>query len=157
MDFLEKKYLNHDDKKRIMQLWNKEYPANLNYSSLSEFEEYLEVLEDPFHLVAKLNDQIEGWYFDFLREDERWFGLILSSDFHGKGLGTKILNKVRKKRIQLSGWIIRHDNYLKINGLKYKSPEVFYLKNGFNILDAVQLKTDQIHAVKIEWKKSAEL
>lgn len=152
MESIEKNNLNHKEKRAVLQLWNTEYPVNLNYSSPSEFENYLKGLDDQLHLLVILDDQIKGWYFDFLREGERWFGLILHLDLQGKGVGTYILNHVKTRRRELHGWIIPHETYLKADGKPYKSPQEFYFRNEFDVLPDKKLKTKEISAIKIEWK-----
>ena len=125
---------------------------DLNYSNFSEFENYLQGLKDQFHLLVILDGQIKGWYFDFLREDERWFGLILHSDLQGKGVGTQILSRAKTQRSELHGWIIPIGKYLKSNGQPYKSPQEFYSKNGFDVLLSLKLQSEKISAIKIKWK-----
>lgn len=101
MEFISLITLSKTDKKEILNLWNSEYPEELNYRTVSEFEKYLENLTEQFHNIIKNENQsIKGWYFDFVRENEKWFVIILDSKFHGKGFGTKLLNLgKRKKRI----------------------------------------------------------
>lgn len=152
MNLLEKNSLNKIERKEVFHLWNSQYPINLNYSTLSHFENYLEILQSEFHLLVMVDNQIKGWYFDFLREDERWFGLLLASDLQGRGIGTDILSRAKTQRRKLCGWIIPVDNYLRADGQPYKSPQDFYLKNGFDILSNIRLETENISAVKIEWK-----
>ena len=152
VDFLEKKVLLKKERESLLQLWNSEYPIGLNYSYFSEFENYLEGLEDQFHLLVILNGEIKGWYFDFLREDERSFGLILHSDLQGKGIGTYILSRAKTQRSELHGWIIPHESYLKADGKPYKSPQEFYSKNGFDVLHSLKLQSEKISAIKIMWK-----
>ena len=152
VDFLEKKVLLKKEKKSLLQLWNSEYPIDLSYSNSSEFESYLEGLKDQFHLLIILDGQIKGWYFDFLREGDRWFGLILHFDLQGKGVGTQILSHAKTLRSGLYGWIIPNDKYLAGNGRPYKSPKEFYVKNGFQILHTSEFSIEGIRVVKIKWK-----
>ncbi len=154
MEFIKQKELSKYDKKEILNLWNAEYPEKLNYQTLSEFNNYLGNLTEQSHILMKNENQsIKGWYFDFIRENEKWFAIILDSAFHGKGFGTKILNLAKKKESELNGWVIDNNNEKKKNGELYKSPLDFYLKNGFKKLDKIRLELEILSAVKIKWKK----
>ncbi len=145
--------LSKTDKKEILDLWNNEYPENLNYQTLSGFENYLENLTEPSHILMRSKTLgIKGWYVDFLRENEKWFILLLDSEYHGKGFGTKILNLAKEKESALNGWVIDKGNAKKKNGESYKSPLNFYLKNGFEKLANVRLELEKLAAVKIRWK-----
>ena len=126
----------------------------MNYQTLSEFEEYLGNLMEQSHILMKSENQnIKGWYFDFIRENEKWFAIILDSKFHGKGFGTKLLNLGKEKESELNGWVIDSQNDKRKNGELYNSPLMFYLKNGFEKLDKERLELEKISAVKIKWKK----
>lgn len=58
-----------------------------------------------------LNDEnnIEGWAVTFIRENEKWFAIIISGKLHGKGIGTMMLNKLKDDEDTLNGWVIDHD------------------------------------------------
>tara|TARA_R110002050_G_scaffold49818_10_gene115590 strand:- start:16450 stop:16914 length:465 start_codon:yes stop_codon:yes gene_type:complete len=154
VEFITQIELSKNDKKEILNLWNNEYPEKLNYQNLSEFEKYLENLTEPSHILMKSeNKSIKGWYFDFVRENEKWFAIILDSNFHGNGFGTKLLSLGKEKESELNGWVIdKQDNKMK-NGELYKSPLNFYLKNGFEKYDNERLEIEKISAVKIKWQK----
>ena len=98
------------------------------------------------------NQKIKGWYFDFYRDDEKWFALILNSKCQRKGWGRKILNLAKEKETELNAWVIDHNKYKKRNGELYKSPLNFYVKNGFEIMLETRLQNEKIAAVKIKWK-----
>jgi GNAT superfamily N-acetyltransferase len=154
VEFIKQIELSSTDKKEILNLWNDEYPVKMNYQTLSEFEEYLGNLMEQSHILMKSENQnIKGWYFDFIRENEKWFAIILDSKFHGKGFGTKLLNLGKEKESELNGWVIDSQNDKRKNGELYNSPLMFYLKNGFEKLDKERLELEKISAVKIKWKK----
>ena len=90
--------------------------------------------------------------FDFVRDNQKWFAIILDSKIQGKGIGTKILNLAKEKENELNGWVIDHDSDKRRNGKSYKSPLNFYLRNGFEKLSKTRLESDKISAVKIRWK-----
>ena len=154
MQFIKTLKLSKSQKQEICDLWNNEYPEKLNYRNLADFENYLKNLSIQSHIIMVDKDQnIKGWYFDFIRENEKWFAIILDSKFQGKGLGKKMLNLVKEKESELNGWVIDHSNDKKQNGEIYESPLSFYLKNGFEILVKNRLENEKISAVKIKWKK----
>ena len=86
-------------------------------------------------------------------EHEKWFAIILDSNFHGKGFGTKLLSLGKEKESELNGWVIDKQDDKRKNGELYKSPLNFYLKNGFEKFDNERLELEKISAVKIKWKK----
>ena len=138
----------------IYELWNAEYPKNLTHQNLSNLENYLNELTNQYHmLLIDKNGAIKGWYFDFNRNNEKWFAMILASEIHGKGFGTLLLNEARKRESELNGWVTDKTDYLKQNGNCYKSPIPFYLKNGFQLLPESRLELEHLSAVKITWKK----
>jgi hypothetical protein len=63
-----------------------------------------------------------------------------------------MLEIVKRKEIELNGWVIDHSKDKKKNGELYHSPLNFYLKNGFIELTK-RLELDKISAVKIKWIK----
>ena len=154
MQFIKTSKLSKSQKQEICDLWNNEYPEKLNYRNLADFENYLKILSKQSHIIMVDKDQnIKGWYFDFIRENEKWFAIILDSKFQGKGLGIKMLNLAKEKESELTGWVIDHSNDKKQNGEIYESPLSFYLKNGFELLIKNRLEHEKISAVKIKWKK----
>jgi len=155
MEFINCSALSQKHKKGILELWNKEYPEKLCFPSLADFEDYLSELNDQTHIVMlDGNNTICGWYFGFLRENEKWFVLIINSKFQGKGYGSTILDRAKARVNELNGWIIDHNNYKKKSGETYKSPTVFYLKNGFVKTKNTRLELKKITAVKMKWKRN---
>lgn len=152
MRFIEIKSLELRHKTDVLELWNKEYPETLEHKSLSDFEHYLSSLSECTHtLLIDDTELIQGWYFDFTREGEKWFALLINSSMQGKGFGTQLLNKAKAKETALNGWVIDHDRDKKKNGSTYKSPLGFYLKNGFYLLEQNRLEEEKISAVKVRW------
>jgi len=149
------KILTSSQKQDLFELWNKEYPRNLKYENIKDFEDYLMPLKDLNNiLLLDENEKIKGWYFDFLRENERWFAVILDSNIQGQNFGTQILNLSKVVNTELNGWVIKSGTYLKDNGEPYNSPIEFYRKNGFKILEGTKLETDKISAIKVKWFKT---
>lgn len=155
MKFINRTVLSNEEKLQILALWNKEYPEKLSYNSVTEFENYLNNLAQQSHiLLVDQNHIIKGWYVDFIRDNEKWFAIILDNSLHGKGWGSKLLALAKQKENELNGWFIDHNNDQKKNGTFYQSPLNFYLKNDFKIVSEKRLELEKISAVKINWKKS---
>lgn len=154
MKFIRTKELSKGLKIEILILWNNEYPKKLNCRNLLDFDIYLENLNNKSYiLMLDQNQNIKGCYFDFFRNEEKWFVIIVDSKIHGQGYGTQILNLAKERESELNGWVIDHDNDKKLNGEFYKSPLDFYLKNGFEKFSDIRLELDKLSAIKIKWKK----
>lgn len=154
MRFFKTTKLTLRQKQELLQLWNNEYPQTLQYNNLSEFDEYLNKLKDPRHiLLLDEHDNIKGWYSDFIRDNDKWFLAILNTESQGQKFGTEFIKMGKEMNEELNGWIINSNQYLKKNGQFYKSPIDFYRKQGFEILEDITLKTEQLNAIKIKWSK----
>lgn len=155
MTILRTLHLTENWKDQIFDIWNSVYPKNLNYKSLKDFQDYLNKLKNPSHiLILDEMNIVHGWYVDFDRDNERWFVILLGLEIQNHGYGQQILKLAKTKNIQLSGWVIDHNNYLKKDGNSYTSPIQFYKRNGFEISDE-RLQNDLISAVKVIWKKDS--
>ena len=136
------------------ELWNNEYPAKLNLKTIEDFELYLNGLSETKHyLLFDDSDKINGWAFTFLRENENWFAIILNSEIHGKGIGSLLMNEIKKNNTSLNGWVIDQENEIKHNATFYKSPLQFYIKNDFIICSEIRIENEKLSAVKINWKR----
>jgi GNAT superfamily N-acetyltransferase len=154
MKIIYSKVLNLEQKQLLFELWNAEYPESIVYEELSEFENYLKQLSGVQHyLLVNGKDQIFGWGFVFKREDEEWFGIIISSKMQGKRFGTILLQELKQNTAVLNGWAIDHQNDVKRNKEPYWSPLGFYSKNGFIVMQNVRMENDRISVVKIRWEK----
>ncbi|MEO6175987.1 MAG: GNAT family N-acetyltransferase [Flavobacterium circumlabens] len=154
MKIIEKEVLSLQDKEVLLQLWNNEYPEQLNYQTMDDFDSYLDALSDKNHyLLIDGEDKIKGWAFTFLRNDEDWFAIILNQDVQGKGKGSLLINQLKKNKDSLNGWVIDHENDVKQNQEQYKSPLLFYSKNGFVVCKETRIENEKMSAVKINWKR----
>jgi GNAT superfamily N-acetyltransferase len=146
--------LDNPQKKVVYELWNAEYPINLTHQNLSGLENYLNALTNQHHmLLIDKKGKIKAWYFNFDRNNEKWFAMILASEIHGKGFGTMLLNEAKKRESALNGWVIDKTDYIKQNGDFYKTPIPFYLKNGFRLVPEIRLELEYLSAVKITREK----
>lgn len=132
MKIIEQEDLSNEQKSRIVEMWNAEYPLNLAHSDISSFDEYLNDLGDKKHfLLFDESGEIAGWAMIFERENAKWFAIIIDSKTQGKGFGIKLLDNLKSAEDQLFGWVIDTDIYKKANGEIYRSPLGFYKKIGF--------------------------
>ena len=147
--------LDNEQKKQIFELWNNEYPERIAYQSIENLENYLNKLTQQIHyLLLDEHNKIHGWATTFIRDNEKWFVIIVSEKLHGKGIGTKMLNKLKEDEAVLNGWVIDHNADKKLNGTYYKSPIGFYQKNGFEIIADTRLELEIMSAVKMKWTKA---
>ncbi|QDW19486.1 hypothetical protein [Flavobacterium sp. KBS0721] len=154
MKIVQKEILSLEEKETLHELWNNEYPSKLNLKTIEEFELYLNGISETKHyLLLDDSDEIHGWTFTFLREDENWFAIILNSEIHGKGNGSLLINEIKKNNTSLNGWVIDQENEIKHNATFYKSPLQFYIKNDFIICSEIRIKNEKLSAVKINWKR----
>ena len=154
MKIIQTQVLTFEQKKTLFELWNSEYPERISYKYLSEFENYLDGLSSIKHylLVNDLN-QIYGWAFTFVREEEDWFGIIIDSRMQGRKFGTLLLDELKRNTSILNGWATDHQNDVKRNKEPYLSPLSFYTKNGFMVDQSIRMENDKISAVKIRWDR----
>lgn len=145
--------LTPEQEKAILTIWNKVYPSHLSYSSIDGLHNYLQQLANSTHYVA-FDVQLIGWLSVFDREGERWLVLIVDDSYHGKGIGTALLDRAKANEQVLNGWVIDHNEDQKPNGTFYTSPLSFYLKNGFEILNQ-RLEKGKLSAIKIRWSRKS--
>ncbi len=141
-------------KARIYDLWNNEYPASIAFKKYEDFEKYIQGLKGQKHILLMEGKKIYGWYFEFDRNGERWFAMILDQCVQGRGYGSAMLRQGMKGNRSLSGWAVYSEGYKKSNGEQYRPPVDFYLKNGFEILHDIRYDTEVLKTVKIFWQKN---
>lgn len=152
MKIIEQNRLSDEQKARIIEMWNAEYPANLAHPDVSSFDEYLNNLGDKKHfLLFDESGEIVGWAMTFVRDNARWFAIIIDGKTQGKGFGLKLINALKSAETQLFGWVIDTDNYKKANGENYRSPLGFYKKIGFIVHENEIIIKENITGIKIEW------
>lgn len=154
MKIIEKEILSLEEKDILREIWNNEYPARLHLKTIYDFDLYLNGLSNTKHyLLFDDSNKIIGWTFTFSREGEDWFAIILDSKIQGKGNGSLLINEIKKRNTSLNGWVTDHENEVKQNNEFYKSPMLFYIKNGFTILTETRIENEKMSAVKINWKR----
>ncbi len=145
-------FLTAESKTVIYSIWNEVYPLRLKYEQPEDFDAYLDKLANQHHyLLIDDEETIVGWAFQFERDAETWFAILLVDAVQGRGYGTALLNEIKKRVSKLCGWVVDHSTDVKLNGEVYRSPMDFYLKNDFKIISDKRLETEKISAVKIEW------
>lgn len=153
MEISVQSFLTNTQVEAICRLWNDEYPRKLQYDSINNFNDYLDNLGNKMYFLLTNEDGILlGWAATFLRDNEKWLAIILSSNVQGKKYGTKVLDEIKQYESYLVGWVIDKEGELKSNGNEYKSPLPFYIKNGFKVLEGHRIESDKISAVKIKWQ-----
>lgn len=155
MLLIRKKYILKQNEINILySLWNKTYPISVTYDSFEKFQEYLHDLQNLEHLLLETSEgAILGWYFEFTREEARWFGIIISSEIQGKGWGRKLMLQAQSTTPTLYGWVVDHDRDLKTDGTPYRSPVDFYLSLGFELQEE-RLEKGAVSCAKIMWKRA---
>jgi GNAT superfamily N-acetyltransferase len=150
MQFITKTALSHHQKEAIRQLWNDEYPAVISHKTLAAFDAYLAALEDQNHvLVIDENQVIQAWFFDFVRNKERNFAMIVSRQAQGRGLGKVLIKQAQSRNTDLIGWVVKTEGILRADGSVYPNPKDFYLKCNFTFLEDQVWKTEAIETMKI--------
>jgi ribosomal protein S18 acetylase RimI-like enzyme len=144
--------LDFQTKEHLFNLWNEECPEKLTHKNIEEFEDHFLKRENSKHfIVTNQETKIVGWAYCFDRDNEKWFAIILSNKIQGKGIGRKLLEKLKQTESTLNGWVIDHNNDKKNNGQTYISPIAFYQKCNFEILENIRIENEKLNAVKIKW------
>lgn len=152
MQFKIKVKLSHQEKEAIRQLWNAEYPAVISHKTLASFDAYLTALVDQNHfLVFDENQVIQAWFFDFMRNNERNFAMIVSRQAQGRGVGKTLIKQAQARHSNLNGWVVKTNGLLRADGSEYPNPKDFYLKCGFTVLEDQIWKTEAFESMKIRW------
>lgn len=155
MEVIKKPKLDPDEKEIVFNLWNREYPMNLGFQTITDLDHYLDTLPGlTYYLLKNDKGQTEGWAITFSREEEKWFAITIAQNAQGQGKGSYLLNKLKVDNDILNGWVIDHENDHKRGGEIYKSPLQFYQKNSFQIFPDYRLEIPNLSAVKISWYKN---
>ncbi|MCV9929675.1 hypothetical protein OIU83_18580 [Flavobacterium sp. LS1R49] len=153
MTIVQVEVLSLEQNNSLLQLWNNEYPEKLKYNTIKDFDLYLNGLSNlKHHLLIDGRNKIKGWAFTFFRDDEDWFAIIVDNQIQGTGKGSLLIEELKKNNTNLNGWVVDHNNDLKQDNEPYKSPLLFYVKNGFTVCNETRMENEKISAVKINWK-----
>lgn len=144
--------LTGEQKQIIMRLWNAEYPAKISYTSISDFENFLDGVSERTHYLLFDDDEaLRGWLMTFTREGERWFSVIVDGSSQKKGFGRALIDEIKRRESEIHGWVVPHSDSLKTDGTPYVSPLEFYRKNDFEVLENVVNNKSGLPLVKITW------
>lgn len=156
MQYIHTNSLNNDQKEQIRNLWNQEYPVNISFEAIEDFENYLSKLEHQNHIIVENEKKmIIAWYADFIRQEERYFVIIVSSQIQGKGYGKSLIEKAKLDNLELNGWVVEENvKYLKTNGEVYHSPIEFYRRMDFQIFPKITWQGNILKTIKITWNKA---
>ena len=88
----------------------------------------------------------------FEHSNQNRFSIIVSKEHQGKGLGNLLLDHLKVTHDEFYGWVIDHNNDLKLNGENYISPLPFYLTQGFEIIPNQRIDSEMIEAVLVGWR-----
>lgn len=139
---------------QVLKSWNSSYPVGIYYKDLHSFKEFLNPLIKPKHYIQlSMDNDIIAWMMTFDREQERWFSIIISEDFKGRGFGKKMIEHISKNEPPLNGWVVDHNKDIKADGSAYLSPLNFYLKLGFQVLPRQRFEKIGISCVKVVLNK----
>jgi GNAT superfamily N-acetyltransferase len=149
MGIIKTKSLTTKQFQQINRLWNEEYPLKLK----DRFQLLLDGVNDYNHYLIEDKDKnILAWAVDFEKDNEIRFSIIVDKNQQGKGLGVKLIKKLKNDLEEFYGWVIDHNDDKKSNGENYESPLSFYIKHGFKVLHTKRIETDLLKAVKIKFK-----
>src|SRR5690606_24565220 len=95
---------------------------------------------------------ILAWAVDFEKDNETRFSIIVNKKHQRKGLGSLLIDRLKKDLGEFYGWVIDHNNDIKENGEFYQTPISFYRNNGFEVLIDERIDSEIIKAVKIKSK-----
>ena len=152
MEIVKLKELNTKQLSQINKLWDTEYPLSLK----GRFKILLDGASAYNHyIIEDGNKKVIAWAADFIKEEEIRFSIIVDPMYQGKGIGSLLMKKLITDLDEFYGWVIDHDNDLKENGEKYKSPLSFYLNLGFDLLPKERINNELLKAVKIRMKSKA--
>ena len=154
LEIVQTSVLSEEQKNQILRIWNSEYPEFLLYSNVSDFDFYLDELENSRHYIAKYRNEIIGWVCLFDRDEEKWFVTLVSSSSQKRGVGSHLIQIAQNHSKVLNGWVIEKASYFKANGDLYKSPLAFYEKNGFEKTND-HFSNKDFEAVQVRWTRDS--
>lgn len=144
--------LSSEQKEQARELWNTEYPDQLEHTTMATLQRYFDEQKILKHYWLTIDKELAGWAFTFIRDGGVWFGILVNRDHQSSGCGTRLMERIMSDHDDLTAWVIDHENYRKTDGTTYQSPLPFYIKLGFSVLDE-RYTTFMIDAIKIHWRK----
>lgn len=156
LHFLSGPTLSTENAAFVLALWNREYPASLYLPEPGDFTDYLAPLKEQWHIIALYEETPVAWAFSFLRDERRWFAIIVDSRHHRAGMGSRMLALLKAQFNSLYGWVVDTDTLSKKDGTPYSSPLPFYLKNGFTIVENERLELPHLTCACIYWQVNGD-
>lgn len=146
---LKTKSLTKSQELKINDLWNDEYPTTLQ----TRFTLLLEGVENFCHYLIESNEnEVMAWAVYFEKDNELRFSIIVNKMFQKRGLGKMLVQQLKLDLNEFYGWVIDKETFAKSDGTFYRSPLLFYKKQGFEILANQRIDNEILSAVKIKWK-----
>lgn len=72
-----------------------ELVSKSSYDKAENFDNYLNGMDSPIHILVRLNNEIVRWATKFIRDREKWFIIILSSSINGQYIGSKLIDHIK--------------------------------------------------------------
>ncbi|HLP11151.1 MAG TPA: GNAT family N-acetyltransferase [Flavobacteriales bacterium] len=150
MEILKTNQLTPLQAQQVHELWNREYPVKL----ANRFSLLLEgVTRFNHYLIEDGAKNVLAWAVDFDKDGETRFSIIVNTAHQQKGLGSLLVETLKRENHEFFGWVIDHNNDVKSTGEHYQTPMPFFVKHGFEIMHGVRIESDMLRAVKIKWRK----
>jgi hypothetical protein len=146
--------LANSDQLHIYNIWNSVYPTQVVFVSKNDFKSYLDKANNQKHFIYRNDDTtIGGWLMTFTRNDDRYFVLLVSEKKKKNGIGTILIEEMKKSEDIIMGWVVELNTYIKSDGTLYHSPVDFYKRSGFIITDE-KCEENNFSIVKIMWQRN---
>ena len=146
-----KSTLSQKEKEKIVSVWNQEYPRELAYSSVHDYDAYLSKIEILNHYLIKKEGVIVAMASVFIREEDTWFSILINGKHQRRGLGRQLMNQLMCDYDRLNGWMVDQEGSTLATGKAYSIPASFYQKLGFVKLSKVNEKP--VRCIHIQWDK----
>ncbi len=155
MILIEKKgVLTLEETKEVRILWNQEYPEGIAHASLEDTFTFINSKQEKTHYLIKKQGRLIAWSFTFLRSHQKWFSILVNSNYQKQGLGKELIQKIKEDNDLLCGWMVDEVGYKTLDGKPYRVPRDFYSSLGFIVKESSRFDSEKLRSVKIEWKKN---
>lgn len=100
--------------------------------------------------LEDINNNVLAWAVDFEEDIKMCFSVIANKIQQGNGLGKALIKRLKEDLGEFYGWVYSYNDYQKENGENYQSPISFYIKQGFEVLNYIQIDNEMLKEVKIK-------